>query len=118
MYNNIGSFIKGVQRAPRRFSYNPRFHNPEREDFERRKLRIEREVARERGEAVDSTPTGISFKGANRQAGLTRARRQSNKRVMSIVLLMGLLVGLVWGLDFLLSALDNDGVRFLDKLLK
>lgn len=118
MANNLGSFIRGVQRAPRRFSYNPRFHNPEKDEFERRKLRIEREVARERGEAVDGAPTGISFKGAHRKAGLQRARAQSNKRVMSIVLLMGLLVALVWGLDYLVTALDGTGIHFIDKLLK
>jgi hypothetical protein len=119
MANHFGSFIRNVQRAPRTFSYTPRFRKEENEDLERRKARIEREVAREKGEELpDSGPTGISFEGSRRHAALSRARAESNRRLTGILLLMMLLFGLLWGLDYATSLLDNEGIPFFEKMLK
>lgn len=119
MANHFGSFIRNVQRNPRQFSYQPRFRKAENEDLERRKRRIEREVARERGEALpDQSPTGISFEGSRRYAALSRARAESNRRLTSILLMMMLLGGMVWGLDYALGILDTEGIPFFEKFLK
>lgn len=38
----MGIFLPGRRVTPRRFSYEPRYYNPEREERLRRRLRIER----------------------------------------------------------------------------
>ncbi|BBM69161.1 hypothetical protein [Rhodothermus marinus] len=44
----MGIFLPGRKVTPRRFSYEPRYYNPEREERLRRRLRIERRALSKR----------------------------------------------------------------------
>jgi hypothetical protein len=50
----MGLFMPGRRAKPRRFSYEPRYYNPEKDDKLRRRLRIHGRARRRR-------PTGILF---------------------------------------------------------
>lgn len=48
----MGMFAQGRRRAPRRFDYEPRFYNPEKEEKLRTRMRVGRRVSRRRSPAA------------------------------------------------------------------
>ncbi len=56
----MGIFFPG-RRAPRRFSYEPRYYNPEREERLRRRLRIERRALSKRRNALSKRRNPLSL---------------------------------------------------------
>jgi hypothetical protein len=84
------SMFRNVQTEPRKFAYKSRYFDPKKEEFEDRKRRIEREVARDKGEAVeDYTPRSGSFRSSwKRQNTYRRRSRSANRRLLLILAVM------------------------------
>lgn len=83
--------FRNVQTEPRRFTYKSRYYDPKKEEFEDRKRRIEREVAREKGEAVEEFKprSGGSFRSSwKRQNTYRRRSRSANRRLLLILAVM------------------------------
>lgn len=56
----MGLFIQGKKASNRRFSYEPRFYNPEKEERLKRKIRVKR-LARRRRDPLGLIIFGILF---------------------------------------------------------
>ncbi len=99
-------FVSLFTKAPshQRFSYNPRFYDPKKEEMEERENRIKSEIARERGETLDSdshrSRIAGSFHAARRRS---KASSEPNSAILRSVILLCmvlfLMAFLTWGKD-------------------
>lgn len=88
----IPSFFKHARNQPRRFNYEPRLYNEQRERIEKRKNEIEAEL--KYAEKLKNDPDALRRESEhNRYIRFQRSRqtRQSNLRL--IIILIALLIG-------------------------
>lgn len=108
----IPSPFRNIKTSHRRFAFRSPYFDPRKRELDERLQRIEEEVARERGEPVNSAPRKISI--GNRRSHATR--KQSYTAMMRTVVILIVLVyllykGIQWaeGTDFakVLNTLQN-----------
>jgi hypothetical protein len=87
----IRSLFRNVQNEPRQFNYRSRFYDPRKEELEKRKKRIERKIALQKGDEVeDYNPGEIRFSESwKKQSAYRSGRRSANLR---LVIILGILV--------------------------
>lgn len=68
----IPSFFRNVKTHHRKFKFRSPYYRPEERELAERKRRLEAEVARERGEIVETEPHKLSF--SRRRSEIRRKR--------------------------------------------
>jgi len=78
-------------RKPRGFQYTPRYHNPEKEERDRRHKRIVQDVKREQGEVIPDEEFESNIRGQFRARNEMRTHFKHRKNVRIILLFVVLL---------------------------
>ena len=97
------SFFRANQKANRKFNYQPKYYDEDKEAFEKRKRAIERKVKLEKGEGNDDyVPSrSIKFSSASKSNILDyrKGKRAANIRLLIILAL--LVAFFVYGVGYL-----------------
>lgn len=88
----LPSVFRNVRREPKKFGYRPKFYDPKAEELEERKKKIEAELAREQGQAVNSKPYSVKFQRTHTRNTLRGMAFGSNIRLIIILAILLFLI--------------------------
>ncbi len=101
-------FFRNVKNQPRRFNHVPRFYDAKKEERERRRSRVEMEVALEKGQEVDEyVPRPLAF-SRHKSATTGVKKYSSSQKKMANMRLIIILT--------LLFAAAYYGIRYLEHI--
>jgi hypothetical protein len=95
------SVFKNIRTTPNQFNYRPRYYNPDKEDLQTRKRRIEHELNIETSdEDYQYKPTRIKFARSKGKVKTVRSGIKSSNIRLLVILAM-LTLGVVYVLNWL-----------------
>lgn len=101
------SLLKSKVKGPKRFNYEPKFYDEDKQDLQNRKRAIERKVQKMKGEKVDEyVPTrNIKFDSTvSRNSQVGSSIKKSNLRIFVLICL---LFGLIYGFTYMMDRVDS-----------